>query len=708
MSYLLAPIIPTKIVPESQVDGDPYWNNVSVLFQSKNTNNKYSVNDKNWQPIVLNFNSDNGNTIISDNSGFFRDITNTGVTCSTTQVKNGISSGYFNGSSYLSLADDTALEFGTGDFTISTWIYPTSVTGYQAIFGGTNGEFILNLSGSALECGIWYVGGIAGTGSGSIVINTWQHIVVSRRSGILRLYIDGVKKAQVSSADNITYSSSGTRIGASRYATDYAYFNGYMDTFFIDTFQGRYTKDVEEIQPPFPGGPTMETPANFHMGPAGFSETGLVVDEVGYEWTKVGSPYKTRNQIKFGDPAESSLYVSPGNYVKTSYNYWPKLNTIGQKDFTIQAWVHPTAAGYYQGGSYCSGIFSDDAGQFAFYLCGNSTQLQAIYMTFNDVSTGMHWIGWSVPGGIIPHNQWSHVSVSRRGPNVYAHFNGTYCSTQNFSTWSKNVKTAGEWHIGAYSSGYYFTGYLEDVMVYVGQGLYGTSNYTPPTKYSDMQSNYYGGRSLRRHEYDEKNYIYRYRYGAGYGNSQYKSWNPTYADGAYGYWKTETNTIHQLGTADFTIEMWALAESGIDNWARLIENQLYNSATRGYLISKAGAGDDRMIFQISNNGGGGPTLYSNAPIQLGRWFHIAIERYNDKFYMYINGVRQHNVITSANSYDLVSNYFYIGNNISSDGLTHWKGYYGPIRVTKSIARYKKNFVPPTYFPKHGSGTVKNV
>jgi hypothetical protein len=708
MTNLLAPIIPTQIVPEQDVGGDPYWNYVNLLFQSKNTNNKYTVNNKNWQPIVLNFDSSNGNTIVSDASGFWRDLTNTGVTCSTTQIKNGISSGYFNGSSYLSFADDTPLEFGTGDFTISTWIYPTSVTGYQAIFAGTNNEFIFNLSDSRLECGMWYTAGIAGTATGSIEINKWQHVAVSRRSGILRLYIDGVKKAQAASTDNITYSASGTRIGASLYATNYAYFNGYMDSFWIDTFQGRYTKDIEEIQNPFSGTPTMVTPPYLIFGPAGFKQTDLIVCENGYEWTKVGSPYKTRNQIKFNHPAESSLYVSPGNYIKTPYNYWPKLNTIGQKDWTISAWVHPTAAGYYQGGSYCSGIFSDEVGQFALYLCGTSSQLQYIYMTFNDVSTGMHWIGWNVPGGIIPHNQWSYISVSRRGPNVYAHFNGLYSGSNNFSTWSKNVKTSGEWHIGAYSSGYYFTGYLEDVMVYVGTGLYGTSDYTPPQKYTDFVSNYDGGRMLRRHEYDEKDYLYRYRYGAGYGTSQYKTWNPTYADGAYGYWRAETHSTHALGTADFTIEMWALAESGIDNWARLIENQLYNNATRGYLICKAGSGDDRMIFQISNSGGGGPTLYSDAPIALGQWFHIAAERYNNQFYLYINGKRQHSTISSANSYDLVSTYFYIGSNISADGLVHWKGYYGPIRVTKGVARYRKNFIPPTYFPNYGRGTVKNV
>ncbi len=712
MPSLLAPIMPTQIVPEQDVGGDPYWNYVNLLFQSKNTNNKYSVNNNpsgTGGAIWIPFDSSNGNTIISDCGGYYRDITNTGVTTSTTQFKNGISSGYFNGSSYLSVPDDSALEPGTGDFIIAAWIYPTSLTGYQVIFGGTNNEFIFNLSDSRLECGMWYTAGIAGTATGSIEINKWQHVAVSRRSGILRLYIDGVKKAEVASTHNITYSASGTRIGASLYATNYAYFNGYIDDFLF--FNGRtlLVKDIEPIENAYAAyftGPSsgIRYHSYFHMGPAGFKQTDLIVDETGYEWTKVGSPYKTRNQIKFGHPAESSLYVSPGNYVKTAYNYWPKLNTIGQKDWTISAWVHPTAAGYYQGGSYCGGIFSDEAGKFAVYICGSSSQYTQINFTFNDVATGMHWLGWS---GVTPLNQWSFISVSRRGPNVYAHINGVYCGTNNFSTWTKDTKTSGEWHIGAYSSGYFFTGYLEDVEVFPGIGLYGTDNYTVPQKFTQTIRNN-DIRVFRRHEYDEKGYLYRYRYGAGHGISQYKTWNPSYADGAYGYWRAETHSTHALGTADFTIEMWAMAIDGIDNWARLIENQLYNSATRGYLIGKAGASDNRMLFQLSNSGGGGPIIYSDAPIALGQWFHIAVERYNNQFYLYINGKRQHNTITSANTYDLVSTYFYIGATVSGAGVNDWKGYYGPIRVTKDVARYKKNFVPPTYFPNYGSGTLKNV
>jgi hypothetical protein len=121
--------------------------------------------------------------------------------------------GSFNGSNqWLSLAQNAAFNFGTGDFTIEACVYgnswnsvnPIIALGDGAVGGGspvysgwamrydlTNGLGIYRFDGS--ETSLF---------SGATVpTNTWNHMAISRSSGTLRMFINGV---QVYSAANTT------------------------------------------------------------------------------------------------------------------------------------------------------------------------------------------------------------------------------------------------------------------------------------------------------------------------------------------------------------------------------------------------------------------------------------------------------------------------------------------------------------------------
>ena len=58
---------------------------------------------------------------------------------------------------------------------------------------------------SGHKLGIYYSSQIA-TGSTSLAANTWYHIAVSRVSGTLKLFLDGVQDASVSNSTNLTQS----------------------------------------------------------------------------------------------------------------------------------------------------------------------------------------------------------------------------------------------------------------------------------------------------------------------------------------------------------------------------------------------------------------------------------------------------------------------------------------------------------------------
>jgi hypothetical protein len=125
--------------------------------------------------------------------------------------------GSFNGSNqWLSLAQNAAFNFGTGDFTIEACVYgnswnsvnPIIALGDGAVGGGspvysgwamrydlTNGLGIYRFDGS--ETSLF---------SGATVpVNTWNHMAISRSSGTLRMFINGVQV--YSAANTTTYSN---------------------------------------------------------------------------------------------------------------------------------------------------------------------------------------------------------------------------------------------------------------------------------------------------------------------------------------------------------------------------------------------------------------------------------------------------------------------------------------------------------------------
>jgi hypothetical protein len=121
--------------------------------------------------------------------------------------------GSFNGSNQsLSLAQNAAFNFGTGDFTIEACVYgnswnsvnPIIALGDGAVGGGSPiySGWVMRYD-SANGLGLYrFDGSETSLFSGATVpVNTWNHMAISRSSGTLRMFINGV---QVYSAANTT------------------------------------------------------------------------------------------------------------------------------------------------------------------------------------------------------------------------------------------------------------------------------------------------------------------------------------------------------------------------------------------------------------------------------------------------------------------------------------------------------------------------
>jgi len=104
---------------------------------------------------------------------------------------------------YVNCAHKNIMNFGTGDFTIESWIKPNNSDAYTVI--KRNGGDFWSISSSIdsdSETFGFEGGGIHIWGSTVIVNTGWHHVAAVRRSGIVSLYVDG----QLENSTNISTS----------------------------------------------------------------------------------------------------------------------------------------------------------------------------------------------------------------------------------------------------------------------------------------------------------------------------------------------------------------------------------------------------------------------------------------------------------------------------------------------------------------------
>lgn len=151
-----------------------------------------------------------GENPIQDNGSGGHTITNTSVSVSELEKKFLNSSMYFNGASHLSIPAGGAWNFGLNDFTIDFW-YMNKLPG--------SASFVLQTANAGVATGYtdwqiaivhdyadgaWaiYIGGnsLGGVTPGVSYTNTWMHVAITRSSGTIKAFINGVEKASNTSA----------------------------------------------------------------------------------------------------------------------------------------------------------------------------------------------------------------------------------------------------------------------------------------------------------------------------------------------------------------------------------------------------------------------------------------------------------------------------------------------------------------------------
>jgi len=213
--------------------------------------------------LLCHFDSINSAGRFIDNSINNFTITSSGdAQLSDSEYKFGGASAYFDGTGdYLTIPSNTALDFGTGSFTIEFWAYFNALSSNRMlaerwITGNANSwQIYWRSTGTSIAFVVGSSTVVLQDPSGSrITTNQWYHVAVARSGSTNRMFIDGT---QVASATNsASLSNSLPFVIGTQISTGTNNFNGYIDEFRITKGFARYTASFTPPDLAFPDSAT--------------------------------------------------------------------------------------------------------------------------------------------------------------------------------------------------------------------------------------------------------------------------------------------------------------------------------------------------------------------------------------------------------------------------------------------------------------------
>jgi len=371
-------------------------------------------------------------------------------------------SGYFDGNGdFLSAPANAVFSFGTGDFTIEGWVYPTGTnTGapmpiVEIRTNATNTTgFAFMREANALTLNV-YQNGYKGASTNSLRLNAWNHVALVRSGNTWAYWINGVASGSFSNSTNLTDgATTGPKIGGSTTAGEV--WIGYMTDVRLVKGTAVYTSAFTPNTAPL----------------TAISGTSLLLSYINgaifdnammNDLETVGNAQISTSVKKYGT---GSIYLDgTGDYLVGN-----GFQGLGG-DFTIEAWVYSLnwSSGAHVIFDTRDAWFSATGVNLYFNDAGNLI----MYLNSGDRITSATAYSLST---------WYHVALVRSGSTITMYVDGTSVGTYTYATAltdktaivgtaTDNRQTTNAWK---------FNGYIDDLRITSNFARY-TSTFTPPT-----------------------------------------------------------------------------------------------------------------------------------------------------------------------------------------------------------------------------------
>lgn len=587
-------------------------------------------------------------------------------------------SAYFDGTGdYLSIPYKSAIDVGTGDFTLECWVYKMTSSSDWRIAGGPNsagffGEFSnqIGFGISAVEWTAYYAGK-------PIPLNQWSHVAWSRSNNTMYVFINGVLAGSTSvSGKNYGLNNGSLLIGSENGGS---LVTGYISNFRLIKGTGIYTSNFYPSLTPLTAVTNTQLLTCQYNGASNNSQ---LRDASSFQnlITRAGNASQgTANP--FGDNWSMFCAGTGGAQVPANSSY-----TIGTNDFTMEFWVYISTA--------TTNSFASSHSTGGMFTMGPASAVAAPAVVFNFNASGGASSSYTASTTVqtITINTWNHIAISRVSGTVYFYINGVRDTT----TWAASAINIGSYggakpfYLGAGAdASNYFPGYLSNFRHIVGTGIYSGATITVPTSPLTWVANTVI-LTLQDNRLIDNTSIKAAVAAIGSGMTIQK-FSPfrrslvtsasysVYFDGTGDYISVPYSAAISLSTGDFTIECWSYS-SGV--WFT------------NYMSSGVGIAITGTIYYLSTDGS---TWNIANGVSIGtwtanQWNHFAFVRNGSVFTPYVNGVAG---TTSSTASAITTNgqAYGIGNN--AQGNTGPIGHVSNFRIVKGTAVYTAAFTPPT-------------
>ena len=380
--------------------------------------------------------------------------------------------------------DATDFDFGTSDYCIEGWFYPTATlnTSWALPFGSvsvnqywgwTDGGGNESIAGFST----YPAGGYSGSYSHMPKRYTWNHCVWQVTSGYENWYLNGTRIYNTQNNPNFGSSATGMYVGRTHnYGTTYGY-EGYISDVRITTGNG-YNPYSNASTLTVPTAPL--TKGNYTKLLLNFTNAKIIDSTGNLNLETIGDTQLDTSVKKFGtasmefDGTVDRLRTPNGTTSSTVGAFGARL---GPGDFTVECFVYFDTVAY-------KGIWQLDTDSLSGYayigpcllIYNQSGTMKWATMTQH----GSNQILVASSGNITPSaSTWYHTAVVRTNGTIKVFVDGTqnisdFTDTTDYS--NRDTLTVG----GFYDTNYLMDGYIDELRI-TNKARY-TSNFTAPTK----------------------------------------------------------------------------------------------------------------------------------------------------------------------------------------------------------------------------------
>ena len=384
-------------------------------------------------------------------------------------------SAYFDGTNgYLSAADSSDWDLGSGSYTVEAWVWAgagVTASTYNNIVGqwpqtgaASTNSWIMENSGGVVV-GYAVIGGTATlvAQSATLPLAQWVHVALVRNGNAHNIYLNGVAGATTTNTNAYDTGTGAVEVGGfSHSSLADGNWDGYISNVRVVKGTAVYTSNFTPPTAPL----TAVTNTKLLLNMA----DGQVLDSAAQNnMTLTNGAVTSTTQEKFGT---ASLDLTATDAWVT---FPASTNDFGSGNFTIEAWVYVEDVS-----AYNSIISYGDPIQF--YVKSGTLECYAKPL----ITSGGFVTNFKGPASSISNDTWCHVAMVRNGTEFTAYVNGVGGTTHDSGSTAALTAYTGTASIGAYNSAaggaqaLSFDGYIDDLRV--SNFARYTSNFTPSTE----------------------------------------------------------------------------------------------------------------------------------------------------------------------------------------------------------------------------------